>query len=491
MVAIGACARPTLPIGIPGPGPHKIARGERLGKLRRTLSRGMGHPLAPPKNSPARGAEQDAGRRQRGRGAARRGDPIRRVECSSAPPPGNAWSTVAEAPRLRSDAIRPILYESPRIPGWTEPCRRSPPHHLWKADPMAEASRIMEPRPRPTERPAHQSDLYGAPGRAAPSRGSSGADRPHEAANRRISASGHARSPGADFARAEVHRQAGAWDEAIVAYADALLEDPRHRPSVFGLGAVLCEAGRWDEAARVYRHSLRLFADDAETTRRLAAMLGTLAEVTGTPPEPATAPMSGVGNAGRSAMGSDHGGGDLKGAEIDVRAGSPQHRVPRRSAIHGPSRRRVIRSTEPPRSDDVTVRPRARVVGLLSFPLVLSTYAVVGLATHFTVGLLAASLVALLLAALASLALTRYRWSAFKGILHGMVWGVNLVVIAGLVSMMIGATRPAPTVAPMGMSSDPIQIVIPLRWLECAAGTAPPEWCGSAVGSGGASATND
>jgi len=356
---------------------------------------------------------------------------------------------------------------------------------------MAEASRIMEPQPRPTERPAHQPGLYGAPGPAARIRGDAGADRPHEAANRRISASGLAGSQGADFARAEVHRQAGEWDEAIAAYADALLEDPRHRPSVFGLGAVLCEAGRWDEAARVYRHSLRLFSDDAETTRRLATMLGTLAEVTGTPADQATAPMRGVGNDGRSAVGSDRGGGDQEGAEIEARAASPRRPAPRRSAIHGLSRRRVIRSTEPPRSDDVTVRPRARVVGLLSFPLVLSTYAVVGLATHFTVGLLAASLVALVLAALASLALTRYRWSAFKGILHGMVWGVNLVVIAGLVSMMIGAIRSTPDVAPMGMFSDPIQIVIPLRWLECAAGNAPPEWCGTAVGSGGASATID
>jgi hypothetical protein len=65
----------------------------------------------------------------------------------------------------------------------------------------------------------------------------------------------------------------------------------------------------------------------------------------------------------------------------------------------------------------------------------------VGLATHFAPGLGAAAVAALLLATLGSLFFSVNRRLVFKGVLHGMLLGVGLVLLAGLASIIIAVGR--------------------------------------------------
>jgi tetratricopeptide (TPR) repeat protein len=198
------------------------------------------------------------------------------------------------------------------------------------------------------------------------------------------------------YTQGEAARVSGRPDEAVAWYAQALLLDAGHRPSLLSLAAALTALGREEEAQRALQRADQRLPEDPAT---------------GFPRNPAI----------------DGGAAGL---------------VPRRpqAAAPGATQELIVPAppAEPQRSD---LYKRAMLLGGITFPAVLATYVMVGLATHFAPGLGAAALAALLLAAFGSLFFPANRKVAFKGILHGMLWGVGLVLLAGFASIIIAVGR--------------------------------------------------
>jgi len=233
--------------------------------------------------------------------------------------------------------------------------------------------------------------------------------------------------------RADELRSAHHSEEALEWFARALLAEPDHRAGLLGLGATLLELGRVEEAERTFERAARLFPDDPEALAALAAVGGDVS-----------------GNVGSS-----------RAREADDHAiASPAALVPTRIAADradNHSSRPVLRGRPPMDRAGAAVRARrapradwhratysqAKIVGLAVFPAVVACYVLVGLRTHFAVGLAAAALCALTLSATTSLFFAPPRLQVAKGALHGMLWGVGVVAIAGLVSLLIAVSRAA------------------------------------------------
>lgn len=97
-----------------------------------------------------------------------------------------------------------------------------------------------------------------------------------------VRGSGPARAalPGADaaFRDGETLRGRRRPREAVQRYADALLADPGHRPSLLALGATLGELRRWPDAVRAYRRAALLFPHDTAALAGLREARAQLAE---------------------------------------------------------------------------------------------------------------------------------------------------------------------------------------------------------------------
>jgi len=272
------------------------------------------------------------------------------------------------------------------------------------------------------------------------------------------------------------HRAAGNLEAALGELASALLANPAHREAFYALGQCLEELGRWRDAERIYRRCARTLPEERPEVERLIRALGSRAG-----PKPRRQHSGEDGWVRRDAEvhpapsieKPDPGQSSAPPARISA-SNSPPPVRPR-----GP---RVLTRRSASEPSESEVKPRARVFGVLAFPLVLATYVVVGLAIHVLVGFLAAIALAVGIAAIGSLLLSRLRWPAFVGALHGMVWGVFLTIGAGIIFTAMAAVRQPEMQPGTGMRSDPLQIVIPLRWLECASGVGDPAWCGEGAG---------
>jgi tetratricopeptide (TPR) repeat protein len=188
---------------------------------------------------------------------------------------------------------------------------------------------------------------------------------------------------------------------AIDAYTEALLLDPGHRDSLFALGATLSHLGRWGDARRVYEQALRVQpADHAAWTELCAcyARLGMTEEEI-----------------------------QQRGARLRKRVLA--HKVTPRQSFVAPGATL--------RFDETAFRQGPRILGFVSFALVVYAYITVGLLTHFTIGLAAAAAAALTMAAIISQIYRRHRMLAFRAVLHGMLYGLGVTLLVGLGSIVI------------------------------------------------------
>jgi hypothetical protein len=269
---------------------------------------------------------------------------------------------------------------------------------------------------------------------------------------------------------------AGEPEHALTEFASALLADPTNREAYYALAACLEQQGRWKDAERIYRRCAKVLPEERAATERMIRAVRSSARASA-----GGSPRRGLSEERQPVAPDQTSPADAAKAASTRSSEFVAPRAPRTGPARSLTRLRPPRVLAGPSTaepSESVVRPRARIVGLLSFPIVLATYVVVGLAVHVLVGLAAAVAVGLALAAVSSLLLSRLRWPGFVGVLHGMVWGVYLTIGAGILSIAIAAVRQPQTPPGTGMWSDPIQIVIPLRWLECASGVGDPAWCG-------------
>jgi|GEM_PF-5518589 len=270
----------------------------------------------------------------------------------------------------------------------------------------------------------------------------------------------------------ERHWAAGNPEAALGAFASALLANPSHREAFYALGRCLEELGRPGDAERIYRRCASTLPDERPRIDRLIRALHAPARLEPRRPTPGENRLVAGDAEGHPVPSIEEPDPDASAASP---AKAPASNSPPPVRARGP---RVLARRSASEPSESEVKPRARVFGVLSFPLVLATYVVVGLAVHAAVGLLAAIALGVGIAAIGSLLLSRLRWQAFVGALYGMIWGVFLTIGAGIIFMAMATVRQPEMQPGAGMRSDPLQIVIPLRWLECASGVGDPAWCG-------------
>jgi tetratricopeptide (TPR) repeat protein len=216
------------------------------------------------------------------------------------------------------------------------------------------------------------------------------------------------------YRQGEEARRTQRKEDAVASYAQALLHDARHKPSLLSLARTLAEMDRPSEAQHVLEQAERYYPGDVEVT---ALLLATGSDVVGAGQDPGLDRPTPV--AAERAP-------DFAGASSGGRAPLPTGAM-----------QSLIVPAPPAKPAKTDSYKRAMLLGGIAFPMVVATYVVVGLAVHFAPGLAAAAGAALLLAALGSLFFPANRSMAFKGMLHGMLWGVAVVLFAGLVSVII------------------------------------------------------
>jgi tetratricopeptide (TPR) repeat protein len=194
------------------------------------------------------------------------------------------------------------------------------------------------------------------------------------------------------FRRGVALRSSARIPEAIDAFADALLLDASHLPSLLAIGEALAAAGRMADAERAYRRACALY-----------------------PGEPAAV-------AGYHAV--------RQGAE-GSRGAAPRFGRP----APGPTRPPLV---VPPRHARSTNR-RSWLLPLLGFAVFgagVAAYIGVGLATHFVVGLAAAFALIGVLSGV-TLFFSPARRAALRALGRGMGYGLALLVVAALLSIAI------------------------------------------------------